>query len=117
MPDRSFEQFGADLVGPLTVSASGNHYIMVITDATTKWPEAYPIPNKEASTVARVLIKLICRYSSIKVLITDQGREFCNQVNQIICEILDLDHRTTTAYHPQNNDQTERWKFFQLLVS
>lgn len=109
VPDRSFEQFGADLVGPLTLSANGNRYIMVITDATTKWPEAHPIPNKEASTIARVLIKLICRYSSIKVLITDQGREFCNAVNNFICDILDLDHRTTTAYHPQSNGQTERF--------
>lgn len=86
-----------------------NRYIIVVTDYLTKWPEAEGIPNKEGSTMAKFLTKLVCRYSGIKVLITDQGREFCNHVNDLICQRVGIDHRTTTAYHPQSNGQTKRF--------
>ncbi len=114
-PDESFSQFGMDLVGPLTLSASGNRYIIVLTDYLTKWPEAEAIPNKEAKTVAKFLTKIVCRYSKAEVIITDQGREFCNSINEDICKRLGIDHRTTTAYHPQSNGQTERYN--QTLCS
>ena len=42
----------------------------------TKWPEAEDIPDEEAKTVASFITKVVCRYSSTKVIITDQGREF-----------------------------------------
>ena len=42
-------------------------------------------------------------------VITDQRREFCNALNDDICKSLGIDHRKTTAYHPQSNGQTERY--------
>ena len=45
----------------------------------------------------------------MEILITDQGREFCNEVNDAICQKLGIDHRKTTAYHPQSNGQCERF--------
>ena len=44
------------ILGPLPESEEGNSYILVIADYFTRWTEAFPIPNQEASTVARVLI-------------------------------------------------------------
>ena len=84
-------------------------YVIVLTDYLTKWPEAEAIKNKEASTVAKLITKVVCRNSDAKVIITDQGREFCNVVNDDICRRLGIDHRRTTAYHPQSNGQTERY--------
>ena len=83
-------------------------YLAVSTDTVTKWPEAEAIPDKSAATVAKIIVKLICRYTNIRVLITDQGREFVSTINEEICNRLNIDHRLTTAYHPQSNGQTER---------
>jgi len=41
-----------DLLGPLAESEKGNSYIMVVGDYFTRWMEAFPIPNQEATTVA-----------------------------------------------------------------
>ena len=49
------------------------------------------------------------------VITTDQGTEFRNQVNREIMQIFGVDHRLTTAYHPQANGLDER--FNQTLVS
>ena len=57
--------------------------------------------------MAKFITKVVCRYSDAKVIIKDQGREFCNAVNDDICRCLGIDHCRTTAYHPQSNGQTE----------
>ena len=37
---------GIDLIGPLTVSENGNHYILTLSDYCTKWVEAVPLERK-----------------------------------------------------------------------
>ena len=43
-----------DILGPLPLTACGNKYILVVGDYFTKWKEAYPIKNIEATIVAQV---------------------------------------------------------------
>ena len=46
----AMERIAVDITGPLPVTASGNRYILVVAmDYFTKWPEAYAIPNQEAT--------------------------------------------------------------------
>ena len=44
-----------DIVGPFPESLAGNTHILVVVDYFTRWTEAYPIPNQEATTVASKL--------------------------------------------------------------
>ncbi|GFW69582.1 retrovirus-related Pol polyprotein from transposon 412 [Trichonephila clavipes] len=52
-----FELIAFDILGPLPRSSDGNNLILVAMYYFTKWPEAYRIPNQEASTVAEVLVQ------------------------------------------------------------
>ncbi len=38
---------------------------------------------------------------------TDQGKEFTNQMAQKLLSALDIWHTTTSSYHPQCNSQAE----------
>ena len=49
------------------------------------------------------------RYGCTKILISDQGREFVNEVNKTLCRKFKTDHRISTAYHPQTNGLVERY--------
>eukprot|EP00731_Ephydatia_muelleri_P012191 Em0006g1085a len=75
--------WGVDLIGPLTLTPRGNRYIIVATDYFSKWPEAAPLQNKEATTVAHFMYSLYCRFGASDI-ITDQGREFINEVKDNI---------------------------------
>ena len=55
-------QVGIDLIGPLPRTKNGNRYIITLVDFFSKWPEAAPLPNKKAESVAQFLYKMICRY-------------------------------------------------------
>ena len=40
------------------------------------------------------------------IVISDQGREFCNRLVDSLMEKSGTDHRVTSAYHPQANGMT-----------
>ena len=70
----------------------GNYYILTYLDHFTKFTEAYPIPNKEAETVCRVLAeKIIPRFRTAIQLLMDQGREFDNRLMKGLSKIFGID--------------------------
>ena len=81
-----------DILGPLPESTQGNSYVLVVADYFTKWMEAYPIPNQEATTVARKLVdEFFCRFSIPEKLHSDQGRQFESDLIAEVCALLHID--------------------------
>ena len=96
-----------DLFGPL-ISDRGYRYIMVMTEAFSKFVKLQPLPDKTADSVADAFFATwICEFGVTECIVIDGGREFCNKVLQGICEKLSIDHRITTRHHPQTNAQAE----------
>ena len=89
-----------DLLGPLPESKNGNHYMLVIGDYFSRWMEASPVPNQEASTVAEKLVdEVFLRFSPPEQLHSDQGQHL-NQTMEV-CKLLHINKTRTTPYHPQ----------------
>ncbi|KAL7886261.1 hypothetical protein AOLI_G00065560 [Acnodon oligacanthus] len=53
----TFERIGMDLVGPLERSACGYRFVLVLVDYATRYPEAVPLRNISARSVAEALFK------------------------------------------------------------
>ncbi|XP_064383224.1 uncharacterized protein LOC135348618 isoform X3 [Halichondria panicea] len=104
-----WHQVGIDLIGPLPITPNGSKYVVTLVDYFSKWAEAAPLPDKTAFGVAMFLYNLFCRFGFCEVLISDQGREFVNQVNTELFRFTGTEHRVTSAYHPQTNGLTERF--------
>ena len=75
---------GIDLIEAPTTSQDGNRFLLTQTDYFTKYVEATPVPDKSADKVAKGLYSTYYRHGAPVHIISDQGREFVNQVIQTI---------------------------------
>ena len=108
--ERPFEIVGTDLLGPLPITAQGNQYIQVVTDAFSKWTGAFAVPNAESKTLCDVLIKNVFTVHGVpEQILTDQGANFNSELARAIYEAFEVRKLSTTAYHPQCDGQTERF--------
>ncbi|KAL8580059.1 hypothetical protein ACOMHN_065108 [Nucella lapillus] len=92
--------WGMDLT-MLPKSDEGNNYFVVAVNYLSKYVEAAPLKIKEAPAILTFFDNICSRFGFPKVVITDQGREFCNQLFEDCCNVNGISHRTSTAYHPQ----------------
>ena len=105
-----FERMSIDLPGPHCRTARGSVYIVTYIDVFTKWTEAFPLPNKEAAVVARVLVKQVfCRFGVPVALLSDNGNEVDSSIMREICRLMDVDKLRTTFYKASTNAAIERF--------
>ena len=98
-----------DTFGPLKSSGKNNNkYVCVITDSFTKMVWMAPMPTNEAMTAASAILQWIYTNGLPNVITTDQGGEYCNELNRAIWDGLDITHNVTTPYYPQANAAVER---------
>jgi len=51
----------------------------------------------------------INRFGSTEFVISDQGREFVNQLSEQLFRLTNTRHKMSSAYHPQTNGLVERY--------
>ena len=101
-PQRAFDIVCIDIIGPLTRTEQNNAYAITLQCELTKYVKIIPIPNKEAKTVARALINnFILIYGPMSEIRTDMGIEYKNEVLENLSNVLNINHKFSTAYHSQ----------------
>ena len=109
-PSAPMEIVGIDTCGPFPVTETGNKYVCTIVDHFSGWPEAYAIPDKSANTIAQLLLnEFIPRHGCPRLIISDQGTEYCNALLDTVSKELGISRIHTSSYHPQSNGKTERF--------
>ena len=89
--------------------SNGYDKVLVIVDYFSKWVEAFPIRNKNASTIASILYQEIySRYGPPSYLHSDRGTEFISQVVHQLSQISSVYQTHTAAYSPRADGQVER---------
>ena len=79
----------------------------------TNFVWAIPIPNKAAETILAAFRTHILPFGTPRKILTDNGREFKNQLFDDVTKELGVELvLTTPAYHPQSNGKLENFHYF-----
>jgi hypothetical protein len=114
--DTPFSKISIDKIGPFPMSTKRNKYALVVVDTLTKYVVIKPIANGTGIETAKFLWDdIFINYGASTQIISDRGTEFVNSVVKELNLLLGTRHKTTTAYHPQADGQTER--FMRTLSS
>ncbi len=70
--------------------------------------ELVAIPYKSETTVASALFsRWLCRHGLPLEIVSDGGKEFCNEVVNEMLKLMSIKKTTTSPYHPKTNAQVE----------
>ncbi|XP_017796954.1 PREDICTED: uncharacterized protein K02A2.6-like [Habropoda laboriosa] len=85
-------------------------YCLTCVDRFTRWTEAIPLRDQEATTVARAFYEgWISRFGTPLRVTTDQGWQFEAHLFKELNSLFGAAHLRTTAYHPAANGMVERF--------
>lgn len=108
-PTRPWEWITMDFITKLPES-DGCDMVMVIVDRLTKY--AYMIATTEtidANRMANLLLRYVfANHGTPDKITSDRDKLFTSNMWQSFADQMGIEHRLSTAYHPQTNGQTER---------
>ena len=108
-PTERFDHVHVDIVGPLPY-ANGFRYLLTCVERFTHWPEAIPMVDIRAETVADAFFSgWIARYGTPATITTDRGAQFESKLWDSLCNQFEIILNRTTSYHPQSNGMVERF--------
>ena len=93
-----WDRIHIDFAGPI----EGFNYLIII-DAFSKWPEVVRMKSISSERTIKELNKVFSQFGYLKMLISDNGRQFTTEEFRNFCKTYNMKHIKTPPYHPQSN--------------
>ena len=91
-------------------SKGGKENILVLTDAFSKFSQAFVTSSQKAIIVAKLLVEKWFSVFGVPAQIhSDQGRSFDNEIISHLCKMYGIRQSTTMPYNPRGNAICERF--------
>jgi transposase InsO family protein len=88
---------------------AGKRYLLVIVDRFTKEVELVATATMEVEELVRAFVeRVVARHGYPETIITDRGAQFTSALWRALCRQGGIEHRHSTAFHPQTDGQSER---------
>ena len=99
-----------DFIGPLKpVKEDGKTYehVLVVIDRLSKGVQLLPFHDTSVESTAKVLLKYFVPHHGLPDAIVSD-RQWAGNLWRRLCQLLGIQRRISTAYHPQTDGATER---------
>jgi transposase InsO family protein len=109
---QSFEKWVVYFVGPINPPGkrTGARYIITAIEYLTRWVEEGEVKDcSETTSVHFIFVDIITRFGCPKILMSDQGTHFINNIVEALTEEFEVHHQKSTPYHPQENGTVEEF--------
>lgn len=103
-----FDHLAVDTISPNRVSDDGYLYILIVVDLATRFVLLRPLKTKLMEEIAQQFVELFMIFGIPKIIQSDNGSEFANQLITELRQRGGFEHRFTTPYHPMANGVVER---------
>ncbi len=108
-PRLCFQKIAIDIAGPYPETDFENRFVLTVIDMLSGYIEAFPLKDKQASTVAKCLLdEIFNRYSWPLEIVSDNGTENVNHILKELLELGHVHHVKTSPWHPRSNGRCER---------
>ena len=98
---RPFTQWGLDIMGLFLTALRQLKFLVVGIDYFTKWVKAEPLSTITEKSICNLLWRnIICRYRILRVLVSDNGKQFDNSVFRDFCSDLVIKNHYSYPEHP-----------------
>ena len=106
--DPIFHCWHIDILGGLPVTKNKNKYILLMIESFSSWCEAVSLPSQNATLIAEaVFTHIYARWSTPKILISDNAQSFNSTVLKILCQTFKVRQPKISAYKPSSNSKVE----------
>ena len=83
------------------IAKGGKENILILTDAFSKYSQAFVTNNQKSLTVTKILVEKWFSIFGIPAWIhSNQGRSFDNEIISHLCKMYGIQQLTTTPYNP-----------------
>ncbi|CEP06963.1 hypothetical protein [Parasitella parasitica] len=109
-----FQRIAIDYFGPLSTTAQGNQYVLVILDTFTKYAELYPMKTTQSMEMATTFYyNFVARQGLPTEIISDNGPPLGSEFVKEMAKFMGITLVFTPPRHPESNGIVE--KFMQSL--
>ena len=107
VPNRRFSHVHADIT--MMPESEGYHYLLTLVDRFSRWPAAIPLKDISTDTVVNAFAHgWIGSFGIPETITTDRGSQFTSAMWAQLLQTWGINHKMTTAYHPEANGLVER---------
>lgn len=108
--EERWQSISMDFITDLPITQEGKDAILTVVDSLTKQAHFVPcLKTDSASDVAVLFRREIWRHHGLpKIMISDRDSRFVSDFWTALNRLLNITGRTSTAFHPQTDGQTER---------
>jgi transposase InsO family protein len=89
-------------------STEGHVFCLVCVDVFTGFIFLKALKDKSATSIARALWDIFSIVGAPRILQSDNGREFKNEIITALCKLLEIPHRFIAPYNPRADGKVER---------
>lgn len=107
--DNPWDHIAVDSIVKLPKSTNGYRYVIVVVDLATRFVVCKPQKTVSMEETARSLYEVFTLFGPPKILQSDNGTEYVNQLVKQLCVAAGIEHRTVLPYNPRANGLAERF--------
>ena len=106
--DAPMDHICVDCAVNLPESEAGYKHVLIVVDLATRFLMTMPLKSMTMEELSEKLYLIICLFGPPKIMQSDNGTEFVNELCTKLLKAANVDHRMVAGYNPRANGLVER---------